>query len=116
MQKKISNSNCSAPFIKNDNSYIDNLLHKMFSETGIRLKQKLSLEEANIANMGPREREEGAFGEELQPVLKKLRLGEGEKKEVEGEGEELVKGGERRGVKRRHHPDTECTGATLLTL
>ena len=66
--------------------------------------------------MGPREREEGAFGEELQPVLKKLRLGEGEKKEVEGEGEELVKGGERRGVKRRHHPDTECTGATLLTL
>ena len=73
-------------------------------------------EEANIANMGPREREEGAFGEELQPVLKKLRLGEGEKKEVEGEGGELVKGGEGRGVKRRHHPDTECTGATLLTL
>ena len=66
--------------------------------------------------MGPREREEGAFGEELQPVLKKLRLGEGEKKEVEGEGGELVKGGEGRGVKRRHHPDTECTGAILLTL
>ena len=88
----------------------------MFSETGIRLKQKLCLEEANIANMGPREREEGAFGEELQPVLKKLRLGEGEKKEVEGEGGELVRGGEGRGVKRRHHPDTECTGATLLTL
>ena len=66
--------------------------------------------------MGPREREEGAFGEELQPVLKKLRLGEGEKKEAECEGGELVKGGERRGVKRRHHPDTECTGAILLTL
>ena len=71
-------------------------------------------EEANIANMGPREREEGAFGEELQPVLKKLRLGEN--REVEGEGGELVRGGEGRGVKRRHHPDTECTGATLLTL
>ena len=57
--------------------------------------------------MGPREREEGAFGD-LQPVMKKLKLGEGEKTEIDGE-EEVLKG-EGRGVKRRHHPDTECTG------
>ena len=58
--------------------------------------------------MGPREREEGAFGEELQPVLKKLRLGEGEKKEVEGEGGELEKGGERRGYERSSKQQKIC--------
>jgi len=60
----------------------------------------------NISKMGPREREEGGFGD-LQPVMKKLKLGEGEKREMEGEEEPLK--GESRGVKRRHHPDTECT-------
>ena len=68
----------------------------------------------NISNMGPREREEGGFGD-LQPVMKKLKLGgEGEKREIEGK-EEMVKG-EGRGVKRRHHPDTECTGARILNV
>ena len=65
----------------------------------------------NISKMGPREREEGGFGD-LQPVMKKLKLGgDGEKREIEGE-EEMLKG-EGRGVKRRHHPDTECTGACV---
>jgi len=63
--------------------------------------------------MGPREREEGGFGD-LQPVMKKLKLGEGEKREMEGEEEPLK--GESRGVKRRHHPDTECTGACVQQL
>ena len=68
-------------------------------------------EGVNISEMGPREREEGGFGD-LQPVMKKLKLGgEGERREVEGE-EEMLKG-EGRGVKRRHHPDTECTGASI---
>ena len=62
---------------------------------------------ANISKMGPREREEGGFGD-LQPVMKKLKLGEGEKREIEGKEEVLKEEG--RGVKRRHHPDTECTG------
>ena len=67
----------------------------------------------NISKMGPREREEGGFGD-LQPVMKKLKLGEGEKREMEGEEEPLK--GESRGVKRRHHPDTECTGACVQQL
>ena len=64
--------------------------------------------------MGPREREEGGFGD-LQPVMKKLKLGEGEKREIEGEKETVLKG-EGRGIKRRHHPDTECTGACVKEL
>ena len=66
----------------------------------------------NICKMGPREREEGGFGD-LQPVMKKLKLGEGEKTEIESKGETVLKG-EGRGVKRRHHPDTECTGVQKL--
>ena len=64
--------------------------------------------------MGPRERE---GGEELQPVMKKLRLGDGSGGGgggVGGSGE----GGEevRRGQKRRLHPETECTGETKCYL
>ena len=67
--------------------------------------------QVNISKMGPREREEGGFGD-LQPVMKKLKLGgDGEKREIEGK-EEMLKG-EGRGIKRRHHPDTECTGACV---
>ena len=67
-----------------------------------------------ISKMGPREREEGGFGD-LQPVMKKLKLGEGEKREIEDQEDEKLKG-EGRGVKRRHHPDTECTGTCLHSL
>ena len=47
--------------------------------------------------MGPREREEGAFGEELQPVLKKLRLGRLGRRR----GVMVKKGGEGREMKER---------------